>query len=140
MQGARYRRGTHRQDVYVLLKVLDTFLVRNSKALFLVHDQQAEVMEHNVFREQPVCPEYDVHLPGREVFEHGLDLLRRAEAAEHLDADREWRKSSFERLVVLQAEDRRRREDRDLLAVTKRFEGGPHGYFRFAEADVATEQ
>ena len=41
---------------------------------------------------------------------------------------------------VLEREDRRRREKRDLLAVDDRLEGGAHRDFGLAVADIAAEQ
>ena len=46
----------------------------------------------------------------------------------------------LEGLEVLEAEDRGRREDSDLLGVLHGFEGGAHGDFGLAVANVAAEQ
>ena len=49
-------------------------------------------------------------------------------------------KRSLQRLLVLEREHRRRREERDLLAVHHRLERGAHRDFGLAVADVAAEQ
>ena len=64
----------------------------------------------------------------------------RAEAADHLDADRKAGESLAQRLLVLKREHGRRREERDLLAVHHRLEGGAHRDLGLAVADVAAEQ
>ena len=48
--------------------------------------------------------------------------------------------AALEGLEVLEAEDGGGREDGDLLAVLHGLEGGAHGDFGFAVADVAAEQ
>ena len=63
-----------------------------------------------------------------------------AEAADHVDADRERGEPLLQRLQVLEREHGRRREERDLLAVHHRLERGAHRDFGLAVADVAAQQ
>ena len=79
-------------------------------------------------------------LPAREVLEDGLLLGLRAEPADHVDAHGKRREALAQRLLVLERQDRRRREDRDLLAVHHRLERGAHGDFGLAVADIAAQQ
>ena len=64
----------------------------------------------------------------------------RAEAAHHVDAHRKAGEALPQRLLVLKRQNRRRREERDLLAVHHRLERGAHRHFGLAVADVAAEQ
>ncbi len=73
-------------------------------------------------------------------FEDGFLLLRGAEAGDHLDVDGEVGEAALEGLVVLEAEDCGGGEDCDLLSVLHGLEGGAHGDFGFAVADVAAEE
>ncbi len=73
----------------------------------------------------------------REIFENGFHFFGRAEAADQFHAYREGREAAAEGFVVLEGENGRRRENRHLFAIAEGFEGGAHGHFRFAEADVA---
>ena len=124
----------------MLPQLLDPLLVRHAEALFLVHDEQAQVAEQHVLREQPVRADDHVHLPRRQVVDGDLLLGLGAEAAHHVDAHGESGEAFAQRLQVLKREDRRRREDGDLLAVHHGLERGAHGHFRLAVPDVAAEQ
>src|SRR6266478_4730739 len=63
-----------------------------------------------------------------------------AEAAEHFDARGERSKPFLKGFKMLEGEHGGGRENRDLFVVNDSFEGGTHGNFRFAVADVAAEQ
>ncbi len=82
----------------------------------------------------------DVDLALLGFFEDELLFLRGAEAGDHLDVDGEVGEAALEGLVVLEAEDGGRGEDCDLLSVLHGFEGGAHGDFGFAVADIAAEE
>ena len=82
----------------------------------------------------------DVYLSLFGLFEDDFLLLWGAEAGDHLDVDGEVGEAFFEGFVVLKAEDGSWREDGDLFSVLYCFEGGAHGDFGFAVADVAAEE
>ncbi len=76
-------------------------------------------------------------------FEVGHDLLLlggRPEAAEHLDARGESGEALLEGFKMLEGQDGRGGQHRHLFCIGDGFEGGAHGYFGFAVADVAAEQ
>ena len=90
VQRARDRRGGHRQHVHLGAQLLEPLLVAHAEALLLVHDDQAEVLEAHVLLQQAVGADDDVDLARRPApAQTALLLLRRAEAREHLDRDRE---------------------------------------------------
>ncbi len=62
VQGARDRRGRQRQHVHLLAHLLDALLVGHAEPLLLVHDQQPEVLERHVLRQQTVRADQDVEL------------------------------------------------------------------------------
>ena len=78
--------------------------------------------------------------PVGDLLDDRLLLRARAEAREQLDRHREGGEAALERPEVLVGEDRRRREQRHLLAVEHGLEGGAHGDLGLAVADVAAEQ
>ena len=140
VQGARNRRGGKREGVNVFAHFLETFLVRHAEALLFVHDQQTQILELDVLREQAVRPNYDIDFAS---FQIGHDFLlfgRAAEAAEHLDARGKGREAFFEGFEMLKCQDRCRREDGDLLVFAYGFERGAHGHFGFAVAHVAAKE
>ena len=114
--------------------------MRHAEPLLLVDDQQAEIAELDVLRQQAVRADDDVDLAGGQIGERSFCSALRPEAADHLDAHRKAREALLQRLLVLKREHGRRREERDLLAVHDRLERGAHGHFGLAVADVAAEQ
>ena len=81
-----------------------------------------------------------VDLAFGEIGEHLLDLLRRAEARDHLDPHGKVAKAVAEGVPVLLGEDRRRREHQHLLAVHRDGERGTHRHLRLPEPDVAAHE
>ena len=79
-------------------------------------------------------------LPAAEIGDRLLLLGLGAEPAHHVDPHRKAGEAFLERLLVLKRQDRRRRQERDLLAVHHRLECGAHRDLGLAVADVAAEQ
>ena len=69
-----------------------------------------------------------------------LDLPGRPEARDHLDLHGERREPLAEGLPVLEGQDGRRRQDRDLLSVEGGAHDGAHGDLGLAVADVAADE
>ncbi len=82
----------------------------------------------------------DVDFAGFERGQGFLLLGGGAEAAEHFDARGKCGEAALEGFEVLKGEDGGGSEDGDLLGVGDGFEGGAHGDFGFAVADVAAEE
>ena len=94
LQRARDRRRREAQHVDLHLEVAQQLLLAHAEALLLVDDHQAEVLGPHVGREQAVGADEHVDLAGGELLED-LALLRGgAEARDHLDLDREGRRSA----------------------------------------------
>ncbi len=121
--------------------LLEALLVADAEALLFVDDEQAEVLELEVsstgWRWVPMRMST---LPAAAFSRMSFLLFGGAEAGDHLDVDGEVGEAALEGLVVLEGEDGGGGEDGDLLAVLHGFEGGAHGDFGFAVADVAAEQ
>ena len=60
-QRARYGRGRHGQHVHVRAQLLYRFFVSDAEPLFLVDDQQPEVLELDVLRQQLMGADDDIH-------------------------------------------------------------------------------
>ena len=114
--------------------------MRDAEALLFVDDEQAEVAELHVLREQAMGADDDLDLARGEVVERDLLFGFRTEAAEHVDADRKRREAILQRLDVLEREHGGRREKRDLFAVHRRLERRPHRDFGLAVAHVPAQQ
>ena len=140
VQGAGDRRRRHGEDLHRGAQLLQLLLLRDAEALLLVDDDEAEVLEGDVLREDPVRPDDDVERPLGEAAGDLLLLFRVPEAGEEVDRHRKGREAAAERPVVLVGEDRRRGEDGRLLAVEDALEDGAHRDLGLAVADVAAEE
>ena len=105
VQGAGDGRGGHGEDVYGGAHLLQALFVAYAEALFLVDDEQAEVLELEVFGEEAVGADEDVDFAVGYFFEDDLLLFGGAEAGDHLDVDGEVGEAAFEGFVVLEGED-----------------------------------
>src|SRR5438045_9504858 len=85
-------------------------------------------------------PDEDVDLSLFDFLDDILLLLRSAKAADHLDHDREWCEPTLESLVMLEGQNRCRREHSNLPVILHRLEGGAHSDFSLAVTDVAAEK
>ena len=137
---ARDRRRGQRQHVDLGAQRLHLLLVAHAEAVLLVDDEQAEALELDVGREQLVRADDDVDRAVGEPFERRLHFLRRAEARQLGDLDRPLAEAVGDGLEVLLGEQRRRRQDRDLLAAGDGDEGGAQRDLGLAEADVAADE
>ena len=140
LEGARDRRGRHRQHVDVDPHGLQAFLVLDAEALLLVDDDQAEVLELHLLAEQAMGADDDVDLAVGDAVDDLAGLGVALEARQLRHADGEPGEAGGERRVVLRDEQRRRHEHRDLLAVLDGLEGGAHGDLGLAVADVAADE
>ena len=96
--------------------------------------------EPQVFRQQSMGADDEVDLAGSNAGNDLLRLSRREESRQHLDPDRVAGEPLAEGLVVLLRQQRRRHEDRHLLAVLDRLERGAQRDLGLAEADVSDQQ
>ena len=141
LQRARDRRRGERQHMHLGAQLLEPLLVRDAEMLLLVDDQQAEVLElDRSCRAAHACRRRCRRCRRRgplRAFASSAAGTRREACATFTGKPR---KRSREGLVVLAREQRRRHDDRDLLAVHRRDEGGAQRHLGLAEADVAADQ
>ena len=112
----------------------------HAEALLLVDDQQAEILELHVVREQAMRADDAVDLAGRDALDHLLRLACGEEPRERLDTDREPGEPVGERVAMLSGQQGRRHEHGDLLAVLDRLERRSDRDLGLTEADVAAQQ
>ncbi len=140
VEGAGDGCGRHGEDVDGGAHLLEALLVADAEALFFVDDEEAEILELELLGEDGVGADEDVYLAGFCGLDDDGFFLRGAEAREHLDVDGEVGEALFEGLEVLEREDGGGGEDGDLFAILHGLEGGAHGDFGLAVADVAAEE
>ncbi len=97
-------------------------------------------MKRDGLAEQRVGPDHDVDLARGQALANLGQLLSRHKSGNLLDPERQALEPLAHDLEVLADEQRRRREDRDLLACHRDHEGGAERDLGLAEADVAADQ
>ena len=140
LEGARDRRRGQRQHVHLGAQLLEPLLVADAEMLLLVDHDEAEVLERDGLAEHGMGADDDVDAAFGEALLH-LALLGGADHARQLaDPDRQPGEALAEDARVLAGEQRRRHDDRRLLPVDRRGEGGAQRHLRLAEADVAADE
>ena len=89
VQRARDRRGAHGEHVDAGLDLFQPLFMFDPEALLFIDDHEAKVFELDVLREYPVRADCDIYLARRNVLDGHLNLLRIAEAREHINPHRE---------------------------------------------------
>src|SRR5215831_1714744 len=112
----------------------------HAEALLLVDNQQAEIGELDVLRQNAMRADEHIDLSRFDLLQNFLLLLRRPEAADHLEGDWKSRKALLERLEVLKRKNRRRRQHRDLFVIAERLERSAHRNFRLAVTYITAQQ
>ena len=141
VQGARNRRGAHAERVDGETQLAELFLLLHAELLFLVDDEEAQVLELVLGREQRVRSDDDVDLALAHALEDFLLFLGALVAVDQSYVHcREGGEAVAEILVMLGGEDGRRHEDGHLFLGKDALEGGAHGDFRLAEPDVAADE
>ena len=140
LQSARDRRGRERQHVHVGAQLLELFLVRDAEALLLVDDDETEILELGLLRQDRMRAHDDVDVALTEPLARFLGFLRGDKARETPDIEREAFEAGRKILVMLAGEQGCRRDHRDLLAVHRRDEGGAQRDFGLAETDIAADE
>ena len=140
MECARNRSCGKSQDIHILLHLLDFFLVGDTEALFLVHDQQTQIFELDILGEKPVCTDDDIHHAPLQVVDRFFLLLGASEPGEHFNVDRKAVHSLREGVVVLLGQDGGRHQNSHLHSLLYCLEGSAHGDLCLAVPHVAADQ
>ena len=133
------RRG-QRQNIDLLAHLLEQLLVGHPKTLLFVDDEQAQILELHILRQEPVRPNHNVYAALGQEIHHPLLLLAGEKTREHFHRDRKRSQPLGEGLEMLLGQHRSRHQDRHLLAVHDRLERGPQRYLRLAIAHIAADQ
>ena len=140
LQGARYRGGRERERIYTHLQLAQLFLHRHAKLLFLIDDEQSQILELHALAYELVRAHHDVHLTVLEPLQHLLRVGSRAGTAQVLHAAGEVFQSLRKGAPMLVGQHGGGHQHRHLLVVTCRLEGSTHGHLGLAEAHVATHE
>ena len=140
LQGPRDRCRCQRQGVHVDFQRTQFLFRRHAKLLFLVDDEQSQVLELDALAHQLVRADDHVYLALGQVSEDGLRLFGGLGAAQVFHPHGELLETLLERVVMLQRKNCRRYEHGHLFAVGRGLERGAHGYLRLAETHITADQ
>ena len=138
--GARDRGGGEREHIDLGAQAFHGLFVAHAKAVFLIDDEQAQVVEFGGFAQQLVRADHDVHRAVGKAFEGGGDFFARSETRDFGHLDRPFGKAVFERLVVLLGQQRGGCQQRDLFAARDGHKGGPQRDLGLAKTHIAADQ
>ena len=140
MKCSRNRRRRQREHIYIFLQLLDLLLVCHTEALLLIDNEQPQILEFHILRQNPVRPDHNIDHVLLEIGDCLLYLRRRPETAHQLHPDREILHSLYEGIIVLLRKDCRRHKVHDLFPLLHRLECGTDGNFRFSVADITADK
>ena len=140
LEGARYRCGCQGEGVDVGLQLAKLLFGGDAELLFLVDDEESQVLELHSLADEFVCADDDVDGAVLQLLEYSLGLLRGAGTCQVFYLDGEVLEAARECLEVLVGEHGGGHEDSHLLVVDASLERSPDGHLRLAEAHVAADK
>ena len=140
IEGARNRRCGEGEDVDLRTQCFQLLFLTHAESVFLIDDDKPEIPVAEIASKQLVRADEDVHASAFHAFGDAIDFLLRAEARDHLHADRPVGETVGEGLEVLLGKQGGRYEHCDLLPRCHGDKGCAHGNFGLAEPDVAANE
>ena len=134
------RRRRQRQDIDSFLHLLNFFLMSHPKPLLLINNQKTQIFKRNVFRQNPVRPDQDVHDSPLQVLHCLFDLGASAKATHQIYPNWKILHALHKIVVMLLRQNRSRDQIGHLFALLDRFKRCTDGNFRFAIAHVPANQ
>ena len=140
MQSSRNRRRGQSQHVHVLFHLFNLFLMTDTKPLFLVNDQQTQILADHIFGKDTMCSDHDIHRSFFQTFDCRFLLLWCPETAEQFHINWEIFHTLCKRVVMLLRQNRSRYQINNLFILLHRFERCPDCHLSLAKADISTDQ
>ena len=132
--------GGQGQGVHLTHPLPELLLVGHAEALLLVDDEQPQILEHQILRQQAMGADEQVDLSLRRPLQNVLGLLGGAEPAQHLHRHREGAEAVHGGGIVLLGQHRGGYQNGGLLAVQNALHHRPQGHLRLAVAHIAAQQ
>ncbi|MBT9148866.1 MAG: hypothetical protein DDT28_00283 [Dehalococcoidia bacterium] len=140
MEGARDGSSTQREHIDFTSQLFQSFFVRHPEFLFLIYDDQPQILKYHVPLQQTVRPDADVHRAACQSRQHILLLPGRTKAAQHFDLYRKGGQPLGKSDAVLLGEYRGWHQDSHLHTIHHRLEGSPECNLGLAVAYIAAHQ
>ena len=132
--------GGEGEHIHLLGQLLQPLLVGDPEPLFLVDDQQAQILELDALLQQPMGADEDVHLALGGVLEDGLGVSAVLIPGQHADAHREPLEPPSSGLEMLVGQHGGGHQNGRLLPFQYALHHRPQGDLRLAIAHVAAQQ
>ena len=130
----------HTQNINVFSQHFEFFLVFYAKPVLLIDYQQAQILEHNIILQKPVCANNNVNFAFDKFFNRFFLLFGSSEARQKFYTNRKRLKTFWNCLPVLHSENCRRNNHSSLFAWHNSLEYSPDSYFRLAKPYIRTNQ
>ena len=140
VEGARDRSSAQREHVYFPAQLLEPFLVRHPEFLFLIYDDQPQILEYHIPLQQTVRPDADVDSAVCQSRQHILLLPGGTKPAQHFDLYGKGGQPLSKSDEVLLGKDGSRHQDGHLHTVHRRLEGSPDRHLGLTIAHIAAHQ
>ncbi len=108
IERSRYRCSRKREYINTVTYLFDPLFVHHSKSMFLIDDQKSESCKKYIFREETMCPEYDIDRSFSKSSDHLSRLCITLESREYSDFYSKIPKSCFKRLRMLECQNHER--------------------------------
>ena len=79
--------GCQSKHIHISLQLFDLFLMAHTETLFLIDDQQAQILKLHIRRQYPVGADDDIHLALLQIRHRLFDFSGRSEAAHQIHPD-----------------------------------------------------
>ena len=129
-----------RQCIDIRPHLTEFLFHRHSEFLFLINDQESEILELHRLPDEFMRTYQDIYLPLRQVLQNLLGLFRSTSSGKVIDPHRKVFQAFAEGLVVLESKDGGRYQYRHLFGVTSRLKGCTYSNLRLTKAYIPTYQ
>ena len=140
MKSSRNRCGCQRQHIDILFHLFDLLFMCHTKPLFLIDDQQSQILELYILGQDSVGSDQDIHQTFFQIFQRLFLLSGRAEPAHKIHPHRKIFHSLHKGIVVLLGKDRCRNQIYHLFSFLDRFEGYADRDLRFSVSHIPADQ
>ena len=140
IQRARNRRRRQRQHIHIRAQLFQTFFVLHTKTLFFIHNQQAQIFERDILRQNAMRTDDNINRAVRQFFYNLILLFVGTKTRQHFHAHRKRRETLLKCIEMLLRQNCRRHKNRYLLAIHHCFECRAQCDFGFAVTHIADNQ
>ncbi len=132
--------GRHGKRIHIDFELFQFLLDRDSKFLFLIDDEQSQILELHILTHQPVRPDEDIDFTFFQLAENILLLFGGACTAQVIYLHREIGQAVTKSVIMLGSQHGGRHQYSRLLPVGSCLECGSYSYLCFSEAYVTADQ